>query len=177
MSRPTPFVDDDFLAHKVEEAAVEIDPTLNFSHRALQRAKEYWQVRRANRAMPAREDLSTSDMRPFITHVTIVRVDGPADPASEYTIRIAGAEVEKVFGPISGKQLRSALPADAAARWRYCYEMVRNERRPLRFCGHIRFQDKRWLIGETFVAPLGGEKVTGLFGAFACWHDMAQKPR
>jgi hypothetical protein len=48
-------------------------------------------------------------------------------------------------------------------------------RQPIRFCGHVRFEDKRWLMGETLMAPLGDSVVRMIFCAFAAWHDLAEK--
>jgi hypothetical protein len=176
MLRPNPIVDRVFLSDaKVADAGVVVDPTLTFTHRGLQHAADYWRTMCADHPMPAREDMRTSEMREFINYITLVGIDEPDRLESEFTIRLAGKEVEKVFGPISGKPLTGAIPDDAAARWRSGYNLVRTTRQPVRFCGHVRFEDKRWLMGETLMAPLGDSVVRMIFCAFAAWHDLGTK--
>ena len=176
MQRPQAIVDSGFLTEaKVADAGVIVDPSLAFTHRALQRATEYWQAKRGERPMPERDDLRTADMREFVEHLSLVGIDEPERLDSDFTIRVAGKEVEKVFGAISGRPLRGAVPEDAAARWRSGYNLVRTTRQPVRFCGHVRFEDKRWLMGETLMAPLGDSTVRMIFCAFASWHDLAAR--
>lgn len=176
MFRPKPIVDRTFLTEaKVADAGVVVDPSLSFTHRALQRATAYWRERCASRPMPARDDMRASEMREFIEHLSLVGIEEPERMDSDFTIRLAGKEVEKVFGPISGRALQDAVPADAAARWRTGYNFVRTTKVPIRFCGHVRFEDKRWLMGETLMAPLGDTSVRMIFCAFAAWHDLAQR--
>jgi hypothetical protein len=167
-------VDRSFLTDaKVADAGMVVDPALAFTHREVLRATQYWQLKRGERDMPVREDLRTSDMRDFVEHLCLVGIDEPERLDSEFTIRLAGTEVEKVFGTISGKKLRDAVADDAAAsRWRTGYNYVRTTRQPIRFCGHVRFEDKRWLMGETLMAPLGDSVVRMIFVAFAAWHDL-----
>lgn len=174
MLRPKAIVDRSFLTEaKVADAGVIVDPSLAFTHRALQRATEYWQAKCASRPMPARDDLRTAEMREFVEHLSLVGIDEPERLDSDFTIRLAGKEVEKVFGPISGKPLSLAVPEDAAARWRSGYNLVRTTRQPVRFCGQVRFEDKRWLMAETLMAPLGDDVVRMIFCGFAAWHDLA----
>ena len=176
MQRPQAIVDHVFLTDtKVADAGVVMDPSLTFTHRALQHAADYWRATCGTQPMPTREDMRTSEMREFLSHVTLVGIDEPERLDSEFTIRLAGKDVEKVFGPISGKPLRGAIPDDAAARWRSGYNFVRTTHQPIRFCGHVRFEDKRWLMGETLMAPLGDSVVRMIFCAFAAWHDLAQR--
>ncbi len=174
--RRKPIIDRTFLDTRVADAGVTVDPSLAFEHLALRQATEYWRSKCGSAIMPSREDLRTSDMRKFVAHVALVTVDEPENPeASGYTIRLAGSEVEKVFGPISGKSLADALPGATAIRWGLGYKLVRTTRRPVRFCGQVLFEDKRWLTAETLMAPLGDAVVRMIFCAFAAWHDLAQK--
>ena len=173
MLRPKAIVDRSFLTDaRVADAGLVVDPTLAFTHREVQRATRYWQLKRGERDMPVREDLRTTDMREFVEHLCLVGIDEPERLDTEFTIRLAGTEVERVFGAISGKKLKEAVAEDAAARWRAGYNYVRTTRQPVRFCGHVRFEDKRWLMGETLMAPLGDSTVRMIFVAFAAWHDL-----
>jgi hypothetical protein len=176
MLRPKAIVDRSFLVDaKLADASMVVDPALAFTHRATQRATEYWQTKRGERAMPAREDLRTAEMREFVEHLGLIGIDEPERLDSEFTIRLAGTEIEKVFGAITGKRLSDAVPDDAAGRWRSGYNLVRTTRQPVRFFGHVRFEDKRWLMSETLMAPLGDSTVRMIFVAFAAWHDLTTR--
>ena len=157
---------------------VTLDWTLDFTSRELKQALAYWSSRCGKRKRPMREDLHPAAMAPFLRHVTLIDVRHLAMGVRAYRIRLAGTYVEQVFGPISGQRVDAVLPPPISARWHKCFDTVCESDRPLRLTGRVGFEDKSWLTGEVFLAPLGDEArpPSMIFAAFV-WqqdaHDFA----
>ena len=150
--------------------AVGVDLTLQFRHPALIKGLAYWRSRCHGTTMPKRDDINPSAMKGFLAHVALIEVPEPSDATGDYVIRVAGSEVERVFGPLNGKRLREAIPPVFAARWRSGYDHVVQSRAPIRFTGQVTYGGKVWLVGETLMAPLGDNAVVRMiFCAFGAW--------
>jgi hypothetical protein len=157
---------------KVSEPAylpVTYDPTLAFVHPALVKALTYWNLRRGDRAMPSRSDLTPQGMRAFLPHVALIDVLDMPGAEPDYFIRLAGTAIEQVIGPRSGKTLATDTPPGLALRWRTQYDMMLRSRKPLRSVARIGYHNKTWLEGEHLSAPLSddGEKINAIFWVFA----------
>jgi hypothetical protein len=151
-----------------------LDWTLTFKHRATKLALAYWISRRGKRNRPTRADIDPVEMKEFLPNAALVEVHYRAGEDCRYRIRLAGTEVEQVFGPISGRDIESAFPPELATRWRENFDTAREAERPVRLAGHVAFENKLWLAFEALLAPLGDEHepVSMLYGAFASWPDQ-----
>jgi hypothetical protein len=155
---------------------VTLDWTLDFTSRELKQALAYWTSCCGKRRRPVRDDLHPAAMAPFLRHVTLIEVRHLAMGARAYRVRLAGTYVEQVFGPISGQRIDQVLPPPISVRWQKCFDTVCEAERPLRLTGRVGFEDKSWLTGEVFLAPLGDEArpISMLFAAFV-WHQDPQQ--
>jgi hypothetical protein len=108
--------------------------------------------------MPARADLDPVDMREFLANVLLAEVAaGRRGP--EIRLRLAGTEIEAIFGPMTGKSLAEALPPDMVARWVLLAETVFAARRPVRFVTRIAYRNQEFVTAEALAAPLSANGV------------------
>lgn len=147
-----------------------VDDTLAFERDVTRKAYAYWNAARGQRAMPKRSNLTTRGMKSFMRNV-IMAEPRQVDAGWDYFIRLAGTEVEKVIGPVSGKLVGSVAAEELKARWRFILDQARVPPRPARCASRVLAQNKTWLIGEVFVAPLSddGQSVSMVFGCFDFW--------
>jgi len=130
-----------------------VDYDLKFRHPYLGAALAYWRACCRDRAMPARADLDPVDMRKFLPNVLLAEVvAGRRGP--EIRMRLAGTEIEAVFGPMTGKALADALPRDMVARWALLAETVLAARGPVRFVTRIAHLGQEFITAEAVAAPL-----------------------
>lgn len=147
-----------------------VDDELAFERDVTRRAFEYWNAARGELGMPKRNDLTTQGMKSFMRNVIMAeprQVNGEWD----YFIRLAGTEVEKVIGQVTGKLIGSAAPEDLKPRWCFILDQARVPARPARCVSRVMAQSKTWLTGEVFVAPLSedGQSVSIVFGCLDFW--------
>lgn len=144
-----------------------LDWELRFTQQPTLLACAYWQGQCRGRRMPQRSDLNPVAMRKFTEHVGLI--DVRPDAETDYFIRRAGTEWERVFGPMTGKFIHEFLPPEIETRWRHVFGTVCGRVAPARATTGIRFQRKTWLQAEMLVAPIGDDEVTMLFMTFVAW--------
>jgi hypothetical protein len=122
--------------------------------------------------MPARPEIDPIEMRGFLPNVVLIelrRMGDAADAPVDYFIRLAGTQVEQVFGRISAGLLGDALPTKYVQRWRHLFDEALAQG-PVRCRSKVGFREQTFLEGEVLVAPLGdGERPAMLFVVFAFW--------
>jgi len=141
-----------------------VDDDLQVRQAPLGAALAYWRARCRDRPMPARADLDPVDMREFLSNVLLAEVAaGPRGP--EIRMRLAGTEIEAIFGPMTGKALAEALPPDMVARWALMAEIVLAARGPVRFVTRIAHRAQEYVTAEALAAPLssGGTDIDMMF--------------
>ena len=154
---------------------IALDWKLDFASGELKQALAYWNSCRGERKRPTRADLNPVDMSKFLKNVALFDVRYTSTTVRAFRVRLAGTNVEQVYGPISGHVIDEVLPAEIAARWQWCLDAVCEADRPLRLTGRVGFEDKYWLTGEILVAPLGDEMrpVSMIFAAFV-WQRRSE---
>lgn len=156
---------------------IHIDPQLGIVHPALASALAYWRSR-AGDAMPRRTDIDPVEMRHFLPHIGLADLSPGPDGKVHYFVRVAGAEVENVFGPLTGRYLHDVLPAMLLPRWEFIFGSTIRARAPLRFVSRVAHEGKLHLAFEALVAPLSEDRVnvTMLLGAFTVWAGRDAPP-
>ena len=154
-----------------------VDRNLEFVHPANVQALAYWQSKCGPRAMPARADLDPLEMRGFLANVALVDVLPREGRPSEFRIRLAGAAIEDVFGPVSARLLTDAVPAATAARWAGMFQATIDARGPIRVSGRVSYEKMDYLETEALFAPLAdaGADISMLFASAAFWSET-EKP-
>ena len=147
-----------------------VDDTLAFERAMTRSAYAYWNAARGKNSMPRRSDLTPRGMKSFIRNVVMAE---PRQVGAEwdYFVRLAGTEVEKVIGPVSGKLIGSVAPEELAPRWRFILDQARVPQKPVRCVSRVLAQNKTWLMGEIFAGPLSddGQSVSMVFGCLEFW--------
>lgn len=159
-------------------APILIDPGLAFVHPLNVQALAYWRAKCASRAMPARSDLDPLDMRGFLPHVALVDIVVRPGLPHGYRIRLAGTAIEEVFGPISGRLLDEAVPAETAARWTKMFQATIDARAAIRVSTRVSYDRSDYLDVEAFFGPLAddGADISMLLVCAAFWVDPVPSP-
>jgi hypothetical protein len=157
----------------LDSPPVTLDWDLNFECPELKEALRYWQSRCGGRTRPARANMNPAGMTKFLPLVTLVDVHQRAGAKREYRIRLAGSNVEQVYGNLTGRLIEDALPPAIAERWRNCLDIAYEADRPLRLAGQAAIANKRWLTGEILLAPLGDPDgpISTFFGVIFWRHE------
>ena len=152
---------------------IALDWKLDFASGELKQALAYWNSCRGERKRPLRSDLNPAEMSKFLKNVALLDVRYTSMSTRIFRVRLAGTNVEQVYGPISGHVIDEVLPAEISVRWQKCLDIVCDADRPLRLTGQVGFEGKYWLTGEVLIAPLGDEvrPVSMLFAAFVWQRD------
>jgi len=122
-------------------------------------AYAYWRMLRADRAMPARSQLSPRDMRGILRNVVLLRV---LDGGRDYEYRIVGEQFVWAYG-FQFRDMRltqiEAVDNEHGARMRKLYEHVRTGAEPLAIRGWVgpEAHDTRFVYYETLLAPLADD--------------------
>jgi hypothetical protein len=165
----------------IDSPPVTLDWDLNFESRELKEALKYWQSCCGGHSRPARASMNPAGMTKFLPLITLVDVHQPAGGARGYRIRLAGSNVEQIYGNLTGRLIEDALPPAIAARWRNCLDIAYEADRPLRLTGQAAIGNKRWLTGEILLAPLGDPNgpISMFFGVIFWKHErnaVASRP-
>ncbi|HEY1632329.1 MAG TPA: PAS domain-containing protein [Rhizomicrobium sp.] len=159
----------DLLA-RTDGPVVEVDRSVALTRDANRKAYAYWRAARGTRRWPARRDLTPQGMKPFMRHVGLVERRAHAQGGASYVIRYAGAKIETVYGPITGKALGEFLTPELEARWRIIFDAAFQAKEPIRFATSVMFGGKNYLAAEVLLAPLGeGDEVSMLFAGVDIW--------
>ncbi|HEX4160050.1 MAG TPA: PAS domain-containing protein [Rhizomicrobium sp.] len=106
------------------------DWELQATQPAIIRARDYWQSRRGDRAMPNRADLNPIAMRSFTEHVGLVEIRRDTGAEVDYFIRRAGTIWEAVFGPMTSRLIQeSCRPRSRRAGGRFSMRFARRKHR------------------------------------------------
>lgn len=171
--------DDDRFPRIVEDLPpIELSRKLDFRCTENRAAIAYWQSKCRGRVMPARSDIDPTEMRCFLQHVGLIETPDGSPERPDYRIALAGAAIEAVLGPLTGRLLQAAVPPTIARRWRGVYEVVITEASPVRAVSRVSFASKNFLMAELLAAPLSGDfrHVDTLFVSLAFWSDVGSTP-
>jgi hypothetical protein len=169
MSEPTPR----FPKVVPELPPIEISRDLLFRAIENRAALDYWRSKCRGRRMPARSEIDPTEMRSFLPYVGLIETPTGTAALPDYRIAVAGAAIEAVLGPLSGRLLQEAVPPVVAKRWRSVYQIVMIEAIPLQAVSRVAFEAKNFLMGELFVAPLSRDslRIDTLFVSLVFWPE------
>jgi len=150
--------------------AITLDWNLAFQRPETRAAADYWIELRGDRQMPSRGELKPSRMRTYLTYVSIV----DRDPISGlYRVSLQSTHTREVFGELKGRAFAELFPPEVAQRWRDCFNLIRDNPKPVRLWTEVGTQDQSWLQCEVLIAPLGNEPdaatMTSLLWVFVSW--------
>ncbi|GAK44081.1 conserved protein [Tepidicaulis marinus] len=132
-----------------------LDPTLSFEYRIPAAGLGYWNAKRpADGRLPPRSAVNPAELAKYLPALALIDVSENENGGIELFSRLAGAEVERVFGMMSRQDLRKRLPPEIFARWQIIFRALWVAEAPLRITSRIAYEDKTYLYIECLFAPL-----------------------
>jgi hypothetical protein len=116
----------------------------------VRKLHDYWQSKRAGRALPDRADIDPAELKPLLPYLIVAEV---VEPPFRIRYRLIGTKIAAVSGlDFTGRFLDELLAADLENRWQEYYLEARNTRAPV--------------LGEVVVPTLHGDLFRYEFGIF-----------
>jgi len=128
-------------------------PAQGFERRELKSALALWRAKAGTRTMPERSDMTARDMKPFLTHMSLLERIG-AGQSARYRARLHGTALTGYAGDKTGLFLDEVIPAHLVGSYTGIYDTVLELRTPLRVVSHFQAPGIDYLVGESLVAPL-----------------------
>ena len=127
---------------------------------------DYWEQKRAGRAMPRRQDIEPAELKAYLPHISLVE---PL-PGGDFRYRLVGSAITERYGRNStGKTFREIYPdrPDIALWLTRVMEAVVAHRRPVLATGSLGAVGKEHVLSEALLLPLSDDagNVTTIFGA------------
>jgi len=118
----------------------------------------YWDGKRRDRAMPARQDIDPGEIVWLLPHLMLVDVEGPPP---EFRMRLIGTAIVQRFGQeLTGRYLREIDLDGVTERIQAEYEDVVRSRQPRLDCNEFARADGRYMHYWRLLLPLSGNGVT-----------------
>jgi hypothetical protein len=142
---------------ELSQYRLELDPSLTSMPKALVNFKAYWDRKRGDRLMPAREDIDPLELREHLGWILITEVVGET---RRLRYRLIGSEIAKRLGRDStNKYLDELYPAPDHERFASSFHQVVASRRPMRMTGEVLLSARTWLTFEVLDLPLSQNGV------------------
>ncbi len=128
-----------------------------FEHKELASALALWRKKAAGRAMPERSDMTARDMKPFLSHMSLIERIG-SGKNRRYRVRLHGTALAGYDGDKTGLFLDEIVPAQFVGSYVGVYDAVLELLAPVRVVSQFQAPNIDYLVGESLVVPL---TVTG----------------
>lgn len=116
----------------------------------VRRFHDYWQSKRAGRALPDRADIDPAELKPLLPYLIIAEV---VEPSFRIRYRLIGTKVAQMSGlDFTGRYLDELVAADVEDHWLDHYREAHDSRAPV--------------FGDTVVPTLHGDLFRYEFGIF-----------
>jgi hypothetical protein len=156
------------MRDRLQGVGTEINPE-HLAHPTLMAVRDYWDVKRGDRAMPARADLHPSELRDYLGWMTMLEV---IPDLPDYRYRLIGGLITQYFlGDATGKTVTEAFaPAGEGAikGMKAVLGKTVQARVPIRCFGEAGWLAPGFEEFETLFLPLSddGEQVNMILNAF-----------
>jgi hypothetical protein len=126
----------------------------DLAHPSLVAAHALWREKAAGRAMPMRSDMTARAMKPFLTNMSLLeRIE--TERGRRFRVRLHGSTLARYSGDTTGKFLEDFVAPERVGAYLGIYDAVLQLRVPLRVVSQYQAPEIDYLVGESFVAPLG----------------------
>jgi hypothetical protein len=140
--------------------------------------RDYWQAKRGSRTMPARNDISPSQLKAQLPHILLADViEGGVD----FRYRLVGTQLRGFFQGEPSAKLMSEIMAPFGDRTceatLQTYRTVVKHRAPLRLTGAGTWFGQKTKLFDAYLAPLSDDGVTPnmVLGTFVFEWDRDQQ--
>lgn len=133
--------------------------------RVLRRVLDYWQAKRAGRAMPQRRAIEPPELREVLPHLQITEVIGGGQ---RFRYRLVGTAIVEAFGAeFTGKHVDELVSGERDSFVHACYRAVCASRRPAFARSKYVTTRNVDLTANRILLPLSedGEAVNQILGA------------
>ncbi|MEQ9643008.1 MAG: PAS domain-containing protein [Alphaproteobacteria bacterium] len=154
------------------------DPTLNCLHPVGNELVRHWRSLRPGDGFPSEDAVDPNAIRAILPHILMIDVvHNEPHNSFKFRYRLAGTEVTRSYGAITGKFVDEALRPAARERYVWVLDRVLGERLPLRNIGYAQLIEQRWQISEVVVLPLvDGDDINVMIGSIIRWYDDNPPP-
>ncbi|PJK30414.1 PAS domain-containing protein [Minwuia thermotolerans] len=144
--------------HEYEEGGGFIlDETLAFRRSLTRRGYDYWRDLRGDAAGPRKSDLDPASIVPLLPYVVLIDIIRDANGARDYRVRLMGTVAAANHGDGTGMLVSRHLSGKPLYRIRGAIDHVARNGRPVRLASVSGYENREWLHGEGFYAPLLSE--------------------
>lgn len=151
-------------------------PARGYKTPKLRGLQEVWEAKRGKRTMPCRSDLTLRDIKFAASNVGFVRMVREGE-RRRYRILLMGSELEQYITPMSGHFVEEVVPQHFVQKWTILWDASLDARVPLRTLGRLEFNDRRFCLVESLVAPLAHDGETPDALVTAVYFHMLDDPR
>lgn len=138
---------------------VKCDVALDFVTPQLRHVLEIWQAKRGTRTMPARADLTLTDLKSVLGNLAFLGIVHEAG-RRRFRVRLMGGALDEYVTPMTGRFVDEALPAHFADKWTALWQPAIDARAPLRSVNRVEYGGRRWYVAEAIYAPLADDGET-----------------
>ncbi|HEX4637726.1 MAG TPA: PAS domain-containing protein [Rhizomicrobium sp.] len=142
------------------------DPSLTFSDPSYEKLLDLWRGKAGGRPMPRRSEMTLRDLKDVLRNLIVLeRVE---TRPSRYRARLIGTSLTAMAGDRTGNMIEEVLPAEQAARWVICADLILDGGQPMRFLGRVHLSGKEYLNAENLFVPLANENDDPTFVMGLC---------
>jgi hypothetical protein len=159
------------------------DGTLKFAHPHLVELLAVWREKAGAGGIPERSAMSPRVLKPFLRDIAIYEQVESGD-LPRYRVRLFGSAFAHAMGNLTGKFIDEAIPAALLPRWHASLGTTLASRAPLRFVSRSDTNNRSFLVGEYFSAPLlaadGSVSMVlgaGFYDGSRPWRDVEASER
>lgn len=139
----------------------------------LRAVVDYWQGKRDERSMPAREDIDPLELRLLLPHVYLLDVVG----SHHYRYRLIGTMIAaRLKADATGRYVDESLFGENAPAIVEMYDHVANHKTPIINYARLFWTEVNWLNYTSVILPLSkdGPNVNMMLGAMDFW--LSERP-
>jgi hypothetical protein len=143
-----------------------IDPSLAFSDSSYAQLLDLWHIKRGDRAMPRRSEMTHRDLKDIMRHLLVS--ERVAVNPSQYRWKLIGTSLTPILGEHTGKTFEESIPPQHLSRWQQCGDLILDGGQPLRFLGRVHLNGREFLDAENLFVPLANDQDVPAFGMGLC---------
>jgi hypothetical protein len=155
------------------EGAAETCLDAKFVTPGLQRIIGVWEAHRGARTLPARGDLTLTDLKFALPQLAVLDIvnDGQR---TRFKVRLMGGELDRFLTPMTGRFIDEAVPSPFAENWTSLMSPAIQRRAPTRSLSRTEYRDRRGYLVEALYAPLADDGETPDRLLVACYYHLYQ---
>lgn len=133
-----------------------IDPGVNLIDARLRDVLNYWNEKRADKAIPSRAEIAPADLVTHLPRLALLNVSNQGQSVDDFNVRLSGTGIDDLLGhDHRGAGLTDLLSASSAKLVAAALAALVQHKRPMRFYAHARLPGNPEAYVEGVALPLG----------------------